>query len=254
MLLTPFLLHSYLISFVLCSILTRPPPYLSIFLLPCIPILLPPSFCSYPFFVSPLFLLLSYHLIEITRYLKLICTLLGASRARSHPPLLPPLLSSRVSQYNRAMYNRRHKRPLIYLDRLSSALCCLILPHHMRSSILTSILILPIPIYFDLSLNISGAVCLEIFKLLQNKPLTAFANTFTSLGVNLFTSMEPQPPNTTTSLVKGKEWKWTQVCECVYVCIYVCGCVCVFVCVCGLVLINKSLHNLFFDGSNNFFF
>ena len=58
----------------------------------------------------------------------------------------------------------------------------------------------------------TGAVCLEIFKLLQDKPVTAYANTFTSLGVNLFTSMEPQPPNTTTSLVKGKEWKWTQVC------------------------------------------
>ena len=57
----------------------------------------------------------------------------------------------------------------------------------------------------------TGAVCLEIFKLLQDKPLSAYSNTFTSLGVNLFTSMEPQPPNTTTTVVKGKEWKWTQV-------------------------------------------
>ena len=78
-------------------------------------------------------------------------------------------------------------------------------------------------LYFNVTLSISlfpithtlplypGAVCLEIYKLLQEKPVTAFSNTFTSLGVNLYTSMEPQPPTTTTTLVKGKEWKLTQV-------------------------------------------
>jgi ubiquitin-activating enzyme E1 len=50
---------------------------------------------------------------------------------------------------------------------------------------------------------VTGAVCLEIYKLVQNKPVTAYINTFSSLAVNMFTSMEPQPPNTTTSLVKG---------------------------------------------------
>ena len=94
----------------------------------------PSFFHSYLFSLSPHFLFLSYHPIEITRYLKLICTLLGASRARSHPPLLQPLLSSRVSKYFKPMYNRRHKRPLIYLDQISSdQLSCLTIPHHMWS-------------------------------------------------------------------------------------------------------------------------
>ena len=61
------------------------------------PSLLLPSLTS---FLFPLLSFLSYHVVEITRYLKLICTLLGASRARSHPPLLPPLLSSQVSKGN----------------------------------------------------------------------------------------------------------------------------------------------------------
>ena len=60
---------------------------------------LPPSFCSYLFSLSPHFLS-SNNRVEITRYLKLIYTLLVALRARSHPPLLPPLLSSQVSKGN----------------------------------------------------------------------------------------------------------------------------------------------------------
>jgi ubiquitin-activating enzyme E1 len=51
---------------------------------------------------------------------------------------------------------------------------------------------------------VTGFICMEMYKLLQDKPVTAYANTFSSLAVNLYTSMEPQPPNTTTSTVKGE--------------------------------------------------
>jgi hypothetical protein len=74
---------------------------------------------------------------------------------------------------------------------------------HCIASIVTSHFI---PLY-------TGFSCLEIYKLLQSKPVTSYFNTFTNLAVCLFTSMEPQPPTTTTSVVKGKEWKWTQVRE-----------------------------------------
>ena len=50
-----------------------------------------------------------------------------------------------------------------------------------------------------------------MYKLLQDKSIHSFANTFTNLAVNLYTSMEPQPPTTTTSRVKGQEYKFTQV-------------------------------------------
>ena len=50
---------------------------------------------------------------------------------------------------------------------------------------------------------------MEIYKLIQKKEVTAYANTFTNLAIGLFTSMEPEPPKVTTSLIKGKEWKWT---------------------------------------------
>jgi hypothetical protein len=59
-------------------------------------------------------------------------------------------------------------------------------------------------------IQVTGASCLEIYKLLQKKPVESYSNTFTNLAVSLFTSMEPQPPTTHTSVVKGKEWKWTQ--------------------------------------------
>ena len=56
---------------------------------------------------------------------------------------------------------------------------------------------------------VTGFICLEIYKILQNKPLSSFANTFTNLAICLFTSMEPEPPKITTSVIKGKEWKFS---------------------------------------------
>jgi ubiquitin-activating enzyme E1 len=57
---------------------------------------------------------------------------------------------------------------------------------------------------------VTGAVCMEIFKLLQNKPREKLSNGFINLAVSLFTSMEPEPPKTTKSVVKGQDWNWTQ--------------------------------------------
>lgn len=54
-----------------------------------------------------------------------------------------------------------------------------------------------------------GAVCMEIYKVVQKKGLEQYANTFSNLAVPLFTSMTPEPPKTVTSVVNSKEWKWT---------------------------------------------
>lgn len=57
---------------------------------------------------------------------------------------------------------------------------------------------------------VTGAICLEIFKLLQSKPLEQLSNSFVNLAVPLFTSMQPEPPKSTTTIIKGEPWKWTQ--------------------------------------------
>jgi ubiquitin-activating enzyme E1 len=58
---------------------------------------------------------------------------------------------------------------------------------------------------------VTGAICMEIYKLILNKKANQYLNTFTNLAVPLFTSMEPEPPKVTKSKIKGQEWKWTQV-------------------------------------------
>ena len=57
---------------------------------------------------------------------------------------------------------------------------------------------------------VSAAICLELYKLIQDKPIEQLRNTFTNLALPLFTSCEPDPPKYTKSIIKGKEWKWTQ--------------------------------------------
>ena len=61
------------------------------------------------------------------------------------------------------------------------------------------------------SLPLSAAICVELYKLLLDKPIEQLRNTFSNLALPLFTSAEPDPPKHTTALVNGKEWKWTQV-------------------------------------------
>lgn len=57
---------------------------------------------------------------------------------------------------------------------------------------------------------VCGGICMELYKYLYQKPLSAYQNTFTNLAIPLFTSMEPEPPKPTKALIKGEEWKWTQ--------------------------------------------
>lgn len=57
---------------------------------------------------------------------------------------------------------------------------------------------------------VAGTICLELYKILQNKPITSFMNVFTNLALPLFTSMEPEPPTYHKTILKGEEWKWSQ--------------------------------------------
>jgi ubiquitin-activating enzyme E1 len=57
---------------------------------------------------------------------------------------------------------------------------------------------------------VTGAICIELYKIVQNKTTAQLVNSFTNLALPLFTSMEPEPPKATAALVKGQEWKWTQ--------------------------------------------
>ena len=59
--------------------------------------------------------------------------------------------------------------------------------------------------------SLTGLICLELYKILQNKDVTQLRNTFSNLALPLFTSMEPEPPKVTTSVVRQRPWKWTQV-------------------------------------------
>lgn len=60
---------------------------------------------------------------------------------------------------------------------------------------------------------VTGAICLELLKVLADKPVTQMSNSFFNLALPLFTSMEPEPPKSTTAVIGGTkagEWKWTQ--------------------------------------------
>jgi hypothetical protein len=57
----------------------------------------------------------------------------------------------------------------------------------------------------------AAAICVELYKILLDKPVEQLRNTFSNLALPLFTSAEPDPPKATTCVVKGKEWKWTAV-------------------------------------------
>jgi hypothetical protein len=56
----------------------------------------------------------------------------------------------------------------------------------------------------------SGMSCLELVKVIQDMPLDRYLSTFTNLALPLFTSVTPEEPQWKTTLVKGKEWKWSQ--------------------------------------------
>lgn len=66
-----------------------------------------------------------------------------------------------------------------------------------------------IPAIATTTAMVTGAICFELMKVLQQKPVSQLHNFFANLAIPIFTSEEPQPPKSTTALIKGKEWKWT---------------------------------------------
>jgi ubiquitin-activating enzyme E1 len=56
---------------------------------------------------------------------------------------------------------------------------------------------------------VTGAICLEIFKIIQEFPVEKLFNSFNNLALPMFTTMEPEPPKVTETIVCGKPLKWT---------------------------------------------
>ena len=60
---------------------------------------------------------------------------------------------------------------------------------------------------------VTGAICVELLKVLQKQPLEKYANTFCNLALPLFTTMMPEPPAVTKSVINGEEFKFSLVCR-----------------------------------------
>ena len=56
---------------------------------------------------------------------------------------------------------------------------------------------------------VAGASCIELYKLLQRKPIEAYKCGFINLALPLFTFSEPQPPKMTLAKLPDREWKWS---------------------------------------------
>lgn len=58
---------------------------------------------------------------------------------------------------------------------------------------------------------VTGAICVELYKIVQDKPVDDSFNSFFNLAIPLFTSMNPEPPKVTKSVIKGQDFSWTPV-------------------------------------------
>ncbi|CAM9877805.1 unnamed protein product [Pylaiella littoralis] len=56
---------------------------------------------------------------------------------------------------------------------------------------------------------VTGLVCIEIYKIMQEKPLESYKNWFLNLALPQFSCSEPLPPAKTSTTIKGTEWKWS---------------------------------------------
>jgi ubiquitin-activating enzyme E1 len=57
---------------------------------------------------------------------------------------------------------------------------------------------------------VTGIICLEIFKILQKKPIDKLLNTTCNLALPCFLCNEPQPPEMRKTIISGKELRWSQ--------------------------------------------
>jgi len=65
-----------------------------------------------------------------------------------------------------------------------------------------------IPAIATTTAMVTGFVCLEIMKIIQEKELEAYRNAFVNMAVPLFTLSEPMAPASTTANLKTGEWQW----------------------------------------------
>ncbi|CAM9535991.1 unnamed protein product [Discosporangium mesarthrocarpum] len=56
---------------------------------------------------------------------------------------------------------------------------------------------------------VTGLICMEMYKLLLEKPLESYKCWFLNLALPQFSCSEPLPPAKTTTAIKGEEWKWS---------------------------------------------
>uniref|UniRef100_A0A6A7G6M5 E1 ubiquitin-activating enzyme n=1 Tax=Hirondellea gigas TaxID=1518452 RepID=A0A6A7G6M5_9CRUS len=66
-----------------------------------------------------------------------------------------------------------------------------------------------IPAIATTTAMVTGLVCLELYKTIQDKPLEAYKNGFANLAIPFLTFGEPVPPVKTKSKLRGKEWEYT---------------------------------------------
>lgn len=57
---------------------------------------------------------------------------------------------------------------------------------------------------------VTGLICLELYKVIQDKKIEAYRSAFVNLALPLFTMSEPFPAQAVKSKKLGKEWNWTQ--------------------------------------------
>jgi ubiquitin-activating enzyme E1 len=56
---------------------------------------------------------------------------------------------------------------------------------------------------------VTGLICLELYKLIQNRPIEDFHCGFVNLALPLFTVSEPIAAATNKAVKNGEEWLWT---------------------------------------------
>jgi ubiquitin-activating enzyme E1 len=68
-----------------------------------------------------------------------------------------------------------------------------------------------IPAIATTTAMVTGAICLELMKVLQGKPRDQLFNFFANLAIPIFTSETPEPPKATVAKIPSRsfEWRWT---------------------------------------------